>query len=176
VLEVATGNLGDLEVTGLGHDGLLPKLDLFMLAEHSFRVAGGARTRLPAPASLSSLLPPRAAELIKFWQQSLHKQLPGSQRYLEKLAQLASFVGRQASGVAGGAHAECKRYGVDAVTVRTNPDAVRCCEANVLLLLVVFASATVLTLPPCAREWRSALLEAVERVPIASRALQAYAF
>lgn len=133
VLELHTGQLSEFEVSGIGFDGLLPKLDLFMLADFSFRYSGAARITLPGLSSFQDLLPPKMAAFLQPWMHKLEAAVPGSEEYLGKLARLLSFVGRQARGVPDGAHSPCKAFSVDAVTVRSTPGQVRPCGHNCML-------------------------------------------
>ena len=136
----------DVEVATVGFDGLLPKLDLYMLAEHCFRSFAGASTALPGPSSIRELLEPLAESLrrrIPTWASAQLRQtlseplsaLPAGlgaalstvlpRGYAEKLSRTLGFVGAQGGGTAGGAHAAFKSLGIDAVTVRLRPDLVR---------------------------------------------------
>ena len=119
MLELHIGAWSSVDVAAVGHDGLLPKLDLFMLAELYARSEGGARTFLPGAATFTDLL----ARLGRAnWLQRAYATAPVPlRRYTDDLARLLGFVGTQAMGDAQGAHAACKRYGVDAVSIRTRP-------------------------------------------------------
>lgn len=129
MLEVQDGGdaLQTWQVTGMGYDGQLPKLDLFMLAEHSLsRVAGFATAlaSLSEGAAWGTLAPKPLQAAFKQVAGAAGSVVPGgwdTPRYGAKLLQLWAFVAQQAAGLPQGAHAPCKRYGIDAVTVRTSP-------------------------------------------------------
>jgi Gaa1-like, GPI transamidase component len=125
VLELHSSDVSALEVTGVGYSGQLPKLDLWMLAEHAFSRIAGSYVTLPGPHTLPDVLPVQLFKPLERQLAWLEGQLRGSQRYVQKLVQLSGFVGRQALGQPGGGHAPCKSYGVDAVTVRTTEHQVR---------------------------------------------------
>jgi hypothetical protein len=127
VLELSSGDLSSVDVSAIGFDGLLPKLDLFMLAEMYFRVCGATHcsdTFLPGPATFHELLEvfsPTLAARSKSLLGAIDKAVPGIQGLADKLARLCTFVALQASGLPQGAHAAGKPYGVDSVTVRPRP-------------------------------------------------------
>lgn len=126
ILELHTGAWDSVDVAAIGHDGLLPKLDMFMVAELYTRTEGATRTFLPGAASLPNLLARLGGAAPAAWLQQHYTKVPVALRqYADELARLLGFVGAQALGHAQGAHAACKRFGVDAVTVRTRPRQVR---------------------------------------------------
>lgn len=97
------------EVSAVGRQGLLPKLDVVLLVNHFLRGQLRLHTRLPRrrPALLEQLkaaLPPPA--------------IKQQQRYLALLDGMASFMAMQVGGLPDGAHAAFKEYAVDAVTAR----------------------------------------------------------
>lgn len=97
------------EVSPVGRQGLLPKLDVVLLVNHFLRSQLRLHTRLPQRRlalleQLKAVLPPPA-----------DKQ---QQQYMALLEGTASFVAMQAGGMPDGAHAAFKEYAVDAITAR----------------------------------------------------------
>lgn len=118
----------------MGYDGQLPKLDLFMLAEHSLRRVAGFSTALPIlQYQREYMLPAFLRQPLSDLTSAVAELLPESwctQQYGRKLAQLCSFTAQQALGLPQGAHAPCKQYGIDAVTVRTAPGSPQVCDTS----------------------------------------------
>lgn len=97
------------EVSPVGRQGLLPKLDVVLLVNHFLRTQLGLSAGLPSrkPALLEqvkSLLPPPATSEQK--------------KYVDLLEGTLGFVTLQVGGMPDGAHAAFKDYAVDAVTAR----------------------------------------------------------
>lgn len=115
---MADGKWDRVEVTGEGFDGQLPKLDLFLLAAHTFHRIAPSPPALPGPTHFTldhfTLPPP----LQTFLQTQLNQLSRAHRSLLDALVRLAAFVGRQALGKPTGAHAPFKDFFVDAVTVR----------------------------------------------------------
>lgn len=125
MLELLTGDVAALEISTIGTDGLLPKLDLYLLIDFYFRRFGRSALSLPGPRSPRDLLPPSWEPTVVPWLQAVSRHFPGSEAYLDKLTALLRFVAQQASGVPDGTHAVCKQWGLDAVTARTRRGLVR---------------------------------------------------
>lgn len=112
MVEAQSGMWQAAEVSLIGRQGLLPKLDVMLLVNHFLRLQLRLNTHLPQhrPALLEQLkaaLPPPATK--------------EQQQYLALLEGTVSFVAMQVGGMADGAHAAFKEYAVDAVTARLLP-------------------------------------------------------
>jgi hypothetical protein len=95
-----------VELSGVGTQGLLPKLDLWMLPAHFFPLDAGAKVSLPY----------RRTPLLDTVQAALPRErLDG---FRQPLLGMLSFLGMQLGGNPDGAHAAFKGYAVDAVTAR----------------------------------------------------------
>lgn len=128
--EGAPKNTKLIEVSGMGFNGLLPKLDFFMLAEYFFRMDARAQIKVPwRPTPLLS-----AVRFVLNWSKEALNDLPsswaaygpvkevqkqlGTGKYRDQLLGTLSFLGMQVGGNPDGAHAAFKDYAVDAVTAR----------------------------------------------------------
>eukprot|EP00892_Ulva_mutabilis_P006819 jgi/Ulvmu1/4509/UM002_0235.1 len=114
VIEAQTTSWQTVEVSAMGRQGLLPKLDVVLLINFF----------LNSQVKLKPKLPQRRPELVERLKALLPKPANKQQRQYASLLQgTLSFVAMQVGGRPDGAHAPFKEYAVDAVTARVLPDA-----------------------------------------------------
>lgn len=112
VVEAQTTSWQTAEISALGRQGLLPKLDVVLLVNHFLKTQVRLKPTLPQrrPAMVEQL-------------RSVLPRLAGKQQqeYASLLQGTLSFVAMQVGGMPDGAHAPFKEYAVDAVTARMLP-------------------------------------------------------